>query len=354
MIIPLAIVLFAAGAICLLLRRTDEPRSRRRTRLLLYVLGVAAPVLVVSELVRSRPAGSIVAIVTVVSLALVVLVGWVVTDMPRSPAERWAEAHGVEVIDANRDFIVRYVSEGHRLRLICGFGGAIALAALSRGFGITLPVSGWVWLMAGYLGGVVWSEAWLTRFPGGSRREASLTPRRVSDYLVGRLRIAQIVVPVVALGIGAVALIVNGHKSADPEFRQFAATSVGTLQWLAAGIGIAAVVLGVGVTWLQRHIVTKPQPSAEPELTVADDAVRASAVHLLSGTMIGIVLVCIATQLEVLVELSIIASGIGGPAGLICWITAFIAWRYYGHRAWVVHRRDRSLHSAGHLEAVGS
>jgi hypothetical protein len=295
-----------------------------------------------------------VGIVLLVALALVVITLWVVSGMPHRPSERWAEAHGVAVVDANRDFIQRYVSEGHRLRLVCGIGGAIAIAALGRGLGISVPVSGWVWLMGGYLGGVVWSEAWLTRLPAGTTRTASLAPRRVRDYLAGRLRVAQIAVPLAALVVGAVALVFHGEMPADPVYPKLALVPGTTLRWTAARIGIGAVALSLGVAWLQRHIVTKPQPTDDPALTAADDAVRASSVHLLSGTATGIVLVAIGSQLAVLSQLGLVNSGTAGLGNLVCWLASLVAWRYYGHRAWVVRRDEWPPSPARGLERVGS
>ncbi len=217
-----------------------------------------------------------------------------------------------------------------------------------------MPVSGWVWLMLGYLVGVIWSEAWLTRLPHGTHRTASLTPRRVAVYLVRRLRIAQVVVPATAFVLGIVALLVHDRAGAGPVESLFPGTPIETLRWLATGIGIGAVLLAGGVAWLQRRIVTKPQPESNLDLTLADDAVRAAAVHLLSGTTIGIVLVSIGTQMAVLAELGVISLGIAQGGSLVCWVAGLVAWRYYGQRAWVVPRGRKPGQSTTTLEVVGS
>lgn len=290
-----------------------------------------------------------------IALVLAMVAAWLTSRHPKSQPALWAEAHGVVLTDTNTGFVTDYVVEGHRLRLACGFGGAIALAALSRGLGIEVPVSGWVWLMGGYLGGVVWSEAWLTRLPAGTTRLASLTPRRVRDYLVGRLRVAQAVVPAIALLLGGAAFVVSGEPpldSADPHYSEI---SVGALRRTVALIGVASAALSLGVAWLQRSIVTKPQPTTDADLIVADDAVRASSVHLLSGTAIGIVLVCVGSQLSMLSQLGSPGGGLLELVGLASWFAALIAWRYYGHRGWVVRKHPpASSPLPARLEGVGS
>jgi hypothetical protein len=338
MILGLAAVIVVCSAIVWTTPFVRRPGAHRPARWVVLLLGATASLLVVLGVVPSEAAAPVVLFATIASLVLVVLTLWVVSDVPSSPAQRWAEAHGVTLVDANREFVERYVSEGHRLRMVCGFGGAIAITALGRGLGIGVPVSGWVVLMVGYLGGVVWSEAWLTRLPAGTRRSASLVPRRVRNYLAGRLRIAQVVVPAVTLVVGIVAMTLPATPSSDPVTMDPAPESV--LRTTALLIGLAAGLVVLGVAWLQRHIVTKPQPDADPDLLAADDAVRASSVHLLSGTGLGIVLVGLTSQVWLLGDLGIIGTGTAGGVGLGCTLAALIAWRYYGHRAWVVRRSD--------------
>lgn len=353
MIVPLVIVLAVAGAILVRLRHFEEPRTRRAAVVSLYLLGVAAAALAVLVTVPTRATTPIAVTVAIVGLALGALVAWTAADLPRSPAESWARAHGVAVTQANEAFVLRYVTEGHRLRLICGFGGAFALASLSRGLGVTVPMSGWVWLMGGYLVGVVWSEAWLTRLPGGTRRAASLTPRRVSDYLSPRLWVAQMVVALASILCGVLALVIDAPVGVDSMTGQFSQMSVARLRSFTAGIGVGAAALTLGIVWLQRRIVVKPQPEGEPDLIAADDAVRASAVHLLSGTTIGIVLVGIGTQVLALGSLGFLSESVAGLINLAAVADALIVWRYYGHRAWIVPGHRRTGHTAEPIEPVG-
>ena len=289
-----------------------------------------------------RVSAAIVCLV-VATVCLAVLID---TGPKPSAATSWAAAHGLTVTEHNSDFVVAYVFQGHRLRLVCGIGGFIVAVALSAGTGIDLKASGWVWLLSGYLIGVVWSESWLTRLPAGTQRVASLTPRKVSDYLVGRMLIAQVVVVLGALAMVGFAVA----QGTDPQLvggfsSSFGATSGRSLQHTAIVMGLAAALLSLGVGLLQQHIVGKAQPMADPDLLASDDAVRASAVHLLSGTIIAIVLLLISTQLQMLAAIGAFADGVAGLGALICLVGALLAWRFYGHRAWAV-KRSESLHSS--------
>jgi protein-S-isoprenylcysteine O-methyltransferase Ste14 len=272
-----------------------------------------------------------------------------------SAADGWATAHGVRATPRNSDFIVAYVFEGHRLRLVCGIGGFVVAASLSAGTGVDLNASGWVWLLAGYLVGVVWSQAWLTRLPSGTRRVASLSPRRISDYLTTAMFSAQFVVAVIALAPAGLALAQSSAPRLTPGLAaQFAGASAESLRHLTIGMAVAAFLLVVGVGLLQRHIVGKSQPMDDPDLLAADDAVRASAVHLLSGTAIAIVLLLVATQLRMLAATGAISEGLGTLGAALGFLGALVAWRFFGHRSWVVRRRDGSALGTALLEGTWS
>lgn len=337
--LPIVLIVVAGVALWALRRGNMSPASRR-SLVVLAVVTCAFTVLVVAPLPFVGPELLVVQLLLIAMILTLVAV-WLASLRPRGRARTWAEAHGVMVTDANRRFVEAYVTEGHRLRLICGFGGAVALAALSRGVGVTVPVSGWVWLMGGYLVGVVWSEAWLTRLPEGTRRAASLTPRRIRDYLLGRLLVAQIVVPVVALGLATWAAVGSPSPPAEGWYSDLDRLAPSTLRVMVIAIGGSVVTLAVVIWALQRHIVTKPQPAGDAALTAVDDAVRSSSVHLLSGTSIAIGLVCIGSQLQVLAARGQMTPSFADFISLILFFGALIAWRYYGHRPWVV-RRDRS------------
>lgn len=307
-------------------------------------LGVGALIVPLPGNSPGRLTGALVLLCLIASL---VCLSTLFKERPKPSATNvWATAHGVTVTQRNSDFVVAYVFEGHRLRLVCGFGGFIAAAALSAGTGIDLKASGWVWLLSGYLVGVVWSESWLTRLPAGTQRVASLTPRKVSDYLVSRMLIAQVVIVLGALAMAGFAVAQGTEPQVVGGFpSSFGFASGRSLQHTTIGMGLAAALLALGVGLLQRHIVGKAQPMADPDLLAADDAVRASAVHLLSGTIIAIILLLISTQLQMLAAIGAFADGVAVFGTLTCLLGALLAWRFYGHRAWVV-KRSKSRHSS--------
>jgi hypothetical protein len=272
-----------------------------------------------------------------------------------SAADAWSKAHGLTVTERNADFIVAYVFEGHRLRLVCGIGGLVAAMALSAGSGIDLKATGWVWLLSGYLVGVIWSEAWLTRLPTGTQRSASLSPRRLGDYLARGLLVMQALTAGTAISLAGFARSRGSDLQLEGGFPDsFSGASPQSLQHACVLFGIVAAVLMSIVTVLQQHIVRKAQPMADPDLLLADDAVRASAVHLLSGTAIAIVLLLIANQLRLLAAIGGVTDALAAISGALCFLGALVFWRHFGHRAWVV-RRGRATHGqVVALEGAGS
>lgn len=341
-------------------RGSDPPERRRR------IVAVSAGALVLLGLLVvmvlpggfTEPGPIIVLSTLIVLIMLVLAVAWVTSRLPDSQARSWAQAQGVVLTDTNRDFAESYVTEGHRLRVICGIGGAVALAALSRGVGITVPGSGWVWLFAGCLTGslvgVVWSEAWLTRLPAGTRRVASLTPRRVRDYLSGKLLIAQVIVPVLAVGVALWAVLGSASPQADGWYSDLDHVAPSTLRTTTVAIAGAVVVLTVVIWMLQRHIVAKPRPADDEELVAVDDAVRSSSAHLLAGACIGIGFICIGSQLQMLAARGQLAGSTADFLMFASFLAAVVSWRRYGHRSSVVRRdRDTAL-AVRELEEVRS
>ncbi len=295
----------------------------------------------------SAPAPARVALVVVLILAvvgtLICLVGLLSTR--RSPVrevDAWAQAHGVEVTAHNAPFLAAYVHEGHRVRLVCGFGAWIVAPAVTAATGIDLGLPGIVWLLFGYLVGCVWSEAWLTRVPGNAERVASLVPRRLQDYLPARMRLAPAALSVVAVGLAGLAVAMTTPSQAATEAGELRLDlSVTQLRGTVVALGCAMPVLAALVWGLQRHIVGKPQPVVEASLLRADDAVRAAAVRLLGSTATAIGLSFVGIQLLMLGSL---VAGRGAAVFafgfLLCVVLAFLSWRFDGHRGTVVRRSN--------------
>jgi hypothetical protein len=274
-------------------------------------------------------------------VALVVAVVWAFRTPAVGPVDEWASGHGVQVTGRNLEFVDAYVREGHRLRLVCGFGGWFVAQAVAAATGIDLHLPGLIWLLAGYLVGCVWSEAWLTRLPEGTERAASLTTRRLPDYLAGRLRTAQVVLPALSVAL-ALAAWGSQPSTRARSGSTFLSANAADLHSIAIAAGLAAPLVMLGIWLLERHIVAKPQPLVDDDLLAADDAVRSSSVHLLSGTGCAIVLLLMATVLGYLAQVATRpAAGAPAFAAFVCFVLALVSWRYYGHRGF------RVLRSAG-------
>lgn len=242
----------------------------------------------------------------------------------------WAGAHGVSLTTRSQAMVRYYLRLGAVLRTIGGLAG-IALAALAHralGVGVANGLLWWVWVMGGYLLGALWAELFLTR-PIGTERAAALSPRQLSDYLPARLRWS-------LRAAGAASVVVGLAGFLDVAARddtQWTPVSTGA----ALGLGLGGGVIALVVEALQRLIVRRPQPVVAVDLLQADDAMRASSVHTLAGTGLGMVLLIIGTTCTRLLAGHHLPFGLGA-APLALWIAALIAWRYYSYRAWRVRR----------------
>jgi len=318
--------------------------SRRFVRIVLAVAAILCTVgMITAAVVPGRWDFGGGTVLVVAFLAAVVASAVALISSFRTPAvgpvDEWASGHGVQVTGRNVEFVDAYVREGHRLRLVCGFGGWFVAQAVAAATGLDLHLPGLIWLLAGYLVGCVWSEAWLTRLPEGTERAASLTTRRLPDYLAGRLRTAQVVLPALSAARALAAWQVHPTATRGQFGVSSLASDPATLHSVAIAAGLAAPLVMLGIWLLERHIVAKPQPLVDDDLLTADDAVRSSSVHLLSGTGCAIVLLLMATVLGYLGETSRGAgNGAAVFASVVCFVLALVSWRYYGHRGFRVLR----------------
>jgi hypothetical protein len=255
----------------------------------------------------------------------------------------WASGHGLDDVAARRlEPAGRYL---RRSRLYRTVGGAVPFAAGTAGYALWAATRGlpapWPlqlfgvrsWL-AGYLAGVLVAEFRWARPQAGLIRSAALVPRRLDDYLPGRvlagMRLATLavvaLVPVLALGPVAPApvreLVVGGRGGA---------------------LATAAVTLAVAVTveGLLRGLVARPQPAAEPADLAVDDALRSTSVHAAAGAGLAIVLLGLSLQV------GLVAASLAGEPGRTALVAlswgwagaALAAWARVGHpRRWPVRR----------------
>lgn len=205
--------------------------------------------------------------------------------------DKWAARYGLTLTETNRLLVARYLRRARGFRIIgAGLGwflSPVLLALVQQG----IPLFGGSILVAifGYILGAVVAETTFVRpFPTPSDvRLASLAPRVLVDYVpllsIWSLRVFAAIT--IGLALLFAAMPKHPQTPGDPS--------------LALVIG-SAVLLGVftvAVERILRLIVARPQPAIDADLVAADDAIRASTIHALSGAGIGMLLVGIGAEL---------------------------------------------------------
>jgi hypothetical protein len=283
----------------------------------------------------------LVLLVAFIALAFVVRLGRMRRDdLPESVT--WAREHGLVLTASSQPFVAAYLATGRQLRRVCGFGGLVVAASVTAATGIDLHVPGLVWILVGYLVGCFWAEVALTRLPTGTQRTASLVPRRVRDHLPRRMVTAQVVFPAVSfvLAVVAVVLLDDHHSATQPVLTTASFNVTTTAAVLRAGV-VGSAVLSVaamsGVWALQRHLIRRPRPVVAPDLLAADDAMRISSTHLLSGSGLCIVSLLVATQL-VCISLATHGpwSALSVIGGLLALLVAWFVFAMWRNRPWQV------------------
>jgi uncharacterized membrane protein (UPF0136 family) len=253
---------------------------------------------------------------------------------------RWAARYGLHLSDVNRSVISRYLQRTRRLRMAGAGVGWIATGIFVTGVGQFVPLFGIPLMMAiaGYLLGAVIAEATFLRRLGAQTgvRSAALMPRALLDY-VPRLSVwALRALPAVLIVLAVLYALMSKHAAtpSDPS-----ATAV-----LAAAALL--VVVALAVERLLQAIVARPQPAINAELMAADDAIRASSIHALSGAGVGLVLVGIGAVLFALQYASfddLVREWLGYPATLAI-VLSLVSWIRLGHpRTWRVRRSGQLL-----------
>ncbi|MEZ5177959.1 MAG: hypothetical protein R2746_06650 [Acidimicrobiales bacterium] len=296
----------------------------------------------------------------VVLLALVLTIGaatgvvLLFTARASSPREldAWARSYGLVLTPGNRAPVTYYVRLVIVTRVVAAVAGVVLGSAFDAAFGLhTSAAPGWwAWLIGGWTFGAWWAEREL-RWPAGSG-VASLLPRRVADYLPGRLRAA----PFVALGIVA-GLVAYGWTSSrtDPALVH----PRGNEPPPSVGYLVAVLAVGAAVTALTTlgvwRTVSRRQPALAPDQLAADDAIRTSTAHQLTGGGTAVVL-CVAAVLAGTLGWSSTTSGVtSGPlltGSIALWLAAMVSWRYYTYRAWRVRRLRPAPEHASALAAT--
>ena len=262
--------------------------------------------------------------------------------VPPSPRAltRWAARYGLHLSNVNRSIVSRYLQRTRSLQMAAAGVGWIATGVFVTGTGQFVPLFG-VPLMiaiAGYLLGAVIAEASFLRqlAPPTGIRSAALTPRGLLDY-VPRLTVwALRALPAVLIVLAVLYALTPKHAETPSDVSP-------TLVLAASAL---LVVVAFAVDRLLQAIVARPQPAINAELMAADEAIRASSIHALSGAGVGLVLVGIGAVLFALQYASTndaLGAWLGYPATLAI-LLSLLSWVRLGHpRTWRVRRSGQLL-----------
>ena len=204
----------------------------------------------------------------------------------------WARARGLELTPESRPVVARHLAATRRLRTLGALCGAVLPSLVDLvvngrlqvlGFGTDgnhAPFQGPVTILLGYLAGAVWAEVSLARPLAADRRQASLVPRELYDYLPRRLLYVQRALGALAvLGIVLVGVLpFDPSRAAEPSWGE-----------LLAGAGVIAA-FTAGLEHLERWLVRRAQPYTSASMTAADDAIRSQSVHALAGSGLALLL----------------------------------------------------------------
>lgn len=204
----------------------------------------------------------------------------IVGEVPRDRVEQFARLHSLPITAGNGNQVIVYRATTRRWRT-SGFAAGIAIQVAIKG--PHFLDAGWVFV--GWFVGAAVAELRVAHLDRGPHASASLTPRRLADYLP---RAGRFAVP----GTMGLCVLTTGYCVADHH-----AHPSGDLKSVAAW---AALGLGVGLVALtaQRLVLRRPQPMAEPDQLAADDAIRSRSMHVLAAAGMVLAGTCIGSQLE--------------------------------------------------------
>ena len=252
----------------------------------------------------------------------------------------WATRYGLHLSDVNGSVISRYLQRTRSLRLAGAGVGWIATGVFVTGVGQFVPLFGIPLMMAiaGYLLGAVIAEATFVRqlaAPTGMR-SAALTPRALLDYMPRLTVWALRALPAVLVVLAVLYALTPRHAETPSDVSP-------TLVLAASAL---LVLVAFAVDRLLQAIVARAQPAVDADLMAADDAIRASSIHALSGAGVGLVLVGIGAVLFALQYASsndALAAWLGYPATLAI-LLSLLSWVRLGHpRTWRVRRSSQLL-----------
>jgi hypothetical protein len=187
---------------------------------------------------------------------------------------KFTNRYGLELTPETAAAVTRSIRRGRTGRLASAALG-LSLFPVLYELGVTIPNQSAFYGFVGYLLGA-FVTALVPGLPRAETRQASLVPRRATDYLP---RIA-LITPALAIAVSALAVLIY-----EFEPRRTFADFSGTPDGLAlTAVAVIATFIAI------RVVVARPQPITTPGLVAIDDAVRTQAVHNLAGAGIAVAL----------------------------------------------------------------
>jgi hypothetical protein len=220
---------------------------------------------------------------TVAGLSLLIAAVSAAGPVARHRVALFARRQRLTITVANGEQVIRYLATTRRWRA-AGIGAGLVVSFWrsipdgSLNFNFPLMFAGW------FLGALV-AEARVAHLNHGRRRVASLQPRRPQFYLS---RTAWLLVPIaagVAVGTGALTAALAVTGAAHPD-------------WTAVSWLVVALAVAMAVRTVQRSVVDRAQPLAEPDVLAADDAIRSRSLHVLAGGGAALILLCVTAQVS--------------------------------------------------------
>lgn len=278
------------------------------------------------------------AVPLVLIAALVLSYGF---TLPDDFLPRWTKSHAITITDENRQVIRRYLLHGRRIRSVGALSGYLGYTAYQIYTNSDLPFG---WLTAtfgGYMLGAAAAEVWALRPQPGKVRTASLTPRKVTDYVPKFAVVALRAVPVASVLLTASWPLIP-KRTGGPVFE-----GVPNSPNFDSVIGwtVASVVLAILIEVTARRVVNRPQPIASEELVVVDDAIRSTSLHCLAGAGLALLLGGLARNLGELNQF-VHLSGLHGfffVVMIFSGVASPFAWLRLGiDQPWIVRRIRRN------------
>jgi hypothetical protein len=202
------------------------------------------------------------------AIAVIVVLSAVVTDRD---VRRWTELTGLV---PQGDEVARVRAALRRTRSAGMVGAFVGFVVVPIGLGAHIgSLASWLAAGATMTALLVLAELHTHR-PRGPVASASLSPRRVEQYLPpGSMAIAR--------GAGLLTMVLAVAAPLIPE-----ATPAGGARpsgALVATLLLAPMLILAVLEGAQRWIVARPQPATDQHAQAIDDAIRARSVHVLAG-----------------------------------------------------------------------